>query len=316
MDDNSILTGDGRLRHFTAAQQLDRELVAKLFKSADRLREEGHSKVLQGKTLVLLFYEPSTRTRLSFVSAMLKLGGTVVETENAKEFSSAIKGESLEDTIRVVQGYGDAVVVRHYMEGAADRMAALSSVPVINAGDGKGQHPTQALLDLYTIYREIGRLDKIKVAFVGDLAHGRTVRSLVYLLAKCGDAEMIFLSPDNLRIGEDIKQHLSKHGVKFTERTDLDAVLPEVDIVYMTRLQKERMSNEDFDKAKGRFIIDGSNFNLLKPNARLMHPLPKVDEVVLATEVENKDQRVAYFRQSANGLWIRMALLEHLLGVT
>ncbi len=308
----------GRLPHFTQAQQLDRQLVDELFERADRLRQRP-SLSLTGKILVLEFYEPSTRTRHSFESAMLRLGGTYTSTENAEVFSSSVKGESYEDTARVISSYGDAIVVRSKETGVADRMAKVSSVPVINAGDGTGQHPTQALLDLYTIKLETGRLDKLKVVIVGDLAHGRTARSLAYLLAKCSlDVELVFVAPEGFGIGKDIKDHLTKHGKSFTEETDLNKVLGAggVDVVYLTRLQKERMSDAEFEAAHGKLVFTEESLKLLlkgNPNAKVLHPLPKVDEVKLPINVEEDNPAIAYFRQSRNGVHIRAALLECIL---
>jgi len=262
--------------------------------------------------MATLFYEPSTRTRLSFEAAMLRLGGKVVSTENAKEFSSAIKGESLEDSIRTVASYCDCIVLRHSDKGGAKKAAEVSSVPIINAGDGSGQHPTQALLDLYTIHREIGRVEKLKIAMVGDLAYGRTVRSLCYLLGKLQNIEIIFVSPENLKVGEDIKEYLDKHGVAFREEKDLGKVLPEADVIYMTRIQKERMSPEDYDKSKGKYVINEGNLALVRRDARIMHPLPHVEEINLSVATEQNDLRIAYFRQVENGLYLRMALLDSL----
>jgi aspartate carbamoyltransferase catalytic subunit len=244
---------------------------------------------------------------------MLRLGGTVISTENAKEFSSAVKGESLFDTIRIVAAYSDCIVIRHHETGAAVQAAEVSSVPIINAGDGKGQHPTQTLLDVYTIYREFGRLDNLKIAMVGDLLSGRTVRSLCYLLAKFNQNKIIFVSPSNLKMGEDIKEHLNKKGVEFSEETDLNKVVGEVDVIYMTRIQKERISSEDYEKAKGKFIIDESNLGLINNNSRIMHPLPHCEEICLPIKIEEEDKRVAYFRQAENGLYARMALLEMII---
>lgn len=304
------------LRHFYEAQQLTPAVIYSLFRFADDIRSNtrGYKDALRGKVIATLFYEPSTRTRLSFESAMLKLGGNVLTTENAKEFSSAVKGESIEDTIRVVQSYADAVVIRHYEEGSAKKASQVARVPVINAGDGKGQHPTQALLDVYTIYKEIGRLENIKIALVGDLASGRTARSLCYLLGKFNGLEVIFVSPENLKMNQDIKDYLTKHKVSFREETDLNKILPEIDIVYLTRIQKERISAEDYEKAKGKYIINQENLGLIRPEARIMHPLPHVEEINLPLEIEQKDKRVAYFRQAENGLWVRAALLLKLLG--
>src|SRR3990167_5535777 len=301
------------IKNLYEAQQLSKELIFSLFKDADDLRIhlEVHKEDLKGKIAATLFYEPSTRTR--FETAMMKLGGNVVSTENAKEFSSAIKGESLQDTIRVVSSYCDCIIMRHYEEGAAKIASEVTGTPIINAGDGKGQHPTQALLDLYTVYREIGKIDEIKIALVGDLSNGRTVRSLCYLLGKFSDIEVIFVSPDNLRIKVDIKDYLMKHDIKFREENNLNSVLPIVDVIYMTRIQKERIGQEDYEKASGKFFINESNFNLILKESIILHPLPHVKEIDLPIRIETEDSRVAYFRQVENGLYIRMALLRHLL---
>ena len=299
-------------KHILSSQQFSKEFLFDIFKRADELRKTP-KETLKGKILAILFYEPSTRTRLSFESAMLKLGGNIIGTENAREFSSVSKGESLKDTIRNVANYVDGIVIRHNMEGAASEASEVSRVPVINAGDGKGQHPTQALLDLYTIYREIGRLDNLKITIVGDLACGRTVRSLSYLLAKFEGIQINFISPSNLKIGEDIKNYLNKHHIQFKESENLEEVLPDSDVIYMTRTQRERMSPEDYEKARGKFIIDEKNLNLLKKNSILMHPLPHLEEIDLPIEIENQDRRIAYFRQSENGLYLRMALLDLLI---
>jgi aspartate carbamoyltransferase catalytic subunit len=300
------------LYHIIESQQFSPYILYGLFNRANQLRVKSDM-CLKGKILATLFYEPSTRTRLSFESAMMKLGGKVISTENAKEFSSAIKGESLADTIRIVGAYCDCIVIRHSETGAAFEASKVSKVPIINAGDGKGQHPTQALLDVYTIFREFGRLDNLKIAMVGDLASGRTVRSLCYLLGKFNDNEIIFVSPENLRMSEDIKEYLSKKGIPFKEEFDLNKVLPEVDVIYMTRIQKERISQEDYEKAKGKYVINEENFNLIKKESIIMHPLPHVEEIELPIEIEEKDKRVAYFRQAENGLFIRMALLDFIL---
>jgi len=261
--------------------------------------------------MAALFYEPSTRTRLSFEAAMLRLGGDTMGTDNAREFSSAAKGETLEDTIRIVSGYADVIVLRHNEQGAARRAAAVSLVPVINAGDGPGQHPTQALLDLYTIRDELGHIDGIRIAMVGDLANGRTVRSLTYLLSKFRDIRICFVAPAQVAMREDIKEHLDEHHVPWVETQDLDQVLPQVDVIYQTRIQKERFSDEaSYLALKGVYRIDASTLAQMKKEAIVMHPLPRVDEI--APEVD-ADPRAAYFRQARNGLYIRMALLDKLL---
>jgi len=303
-----------RLSNFVESQQLEPDIILYLFRKADELRSLNEfESVLKGKILATLFYEPSTRTRLSFESAMLKLGGSVLSTENAKEFSSAVKGESIEDTARIISSYADCIVIRHYEEGVAKKVSEFSKVPVINAGDGKGQHPTQALLDLYTIYREFGRLEGIKIAMVGDLASGRTVRSLCYLLGKFKNNEIIFTSPEHLKIGRDIKEYLNRHNVSFREEENFEKVLPEADVIYMTRIQKERITPEEYERAKGKYVINMSNIFLIKEASRILHPLLKIEEIDIPISFEEMDKRVAYFRQAENGLYVRMALLLHLM---
>lgn len=300
------------IKHILKSQQFSPERLFALFKEADSFRDNC-DECLKGKILAALFYEPSTRTRLSFESAMLKLGGEVIGTENAKEFSSAVKGESMEDSIRVISSYADCIVIRHHEEGTAEKASNVSPVPIINAGDGKGQHPTQALLDAYTIYREFGKLENLKVAMVGDLASGRTVRSLCYILGKFKGNEIIFVSPENLRMGDDIKGYLKETGISFREESNLNTVLSEVDVVYMTRIQKERISLEDYESAKGKFVINEENLKMIRTSSRIMHPLPHVEEIDLPIFTEKTDSRIAYFRQAKNGLYIRMALLKWLL---
>src|SRR5467141_1448897 len=254
-----------RLRHVVESQQFSRALLEDLFARADEIKRQPHhfSGRLNGQVMAALFYEPSTRTRLSFEAAMLRLGGRTMGTDNAREFSSAAKGETLEDTIRIVGGYADVIVLRHNELGAAKRAAAVSSVPVINAGDGPGQHPTQALLDLYTIRDELGHVDGIRVAMVGDLANGRTVRSLTYLLSKFKDIKIWFVAPPQVAMRDDIKAHLTEHNVPWVETEDLDPVLPEVDVVYQTRIQKERFADPAaYEAVKGVYRIDRSSLAL------------------------------------------------------
>lgn len=297
------------LQHVVAVRQFKRSDLETIFEHADLMRTMPRSeKRLDGRILATLFYEPSTRTRLSFESAMQRLGGGVISTENAREFSSAIKGETVEDTIRIVSGYADAIVIRHHEQGAAERAAAVSAVPILNGGDGPGEHPTQAPLDLYTIRHELGRIDGLKIALVGDLKYGRTARSLALLLRETSDAEIFFVNPPTAPMGNDVRQALDRACVRHRDEPDLDAVLGSVDVVYQTRIQKERFeSNADFNAAKGAYVIDQSSLDRMKPDAIIMHPLPRVDEI--ATEVD-ADPRAAYFRQAHNGVLIRMALLD------
>ena len=302
-----------RLKHVIESQQFSRSLLDELFALTDDIKSEPHrySGRLNGRVMAALFYEPSTRTRLSFEAAMLRLGGSTMGTDNAREFSSTAKGETLEDTIRIVSGYSDVIVLRHNEEGAAKRAAGVSSVPIINAGDGPGQHPTQALLDLYTIGQELSRVDGIRIAMVGDLANGRTVRSLTYLLSKFKDIKIWFVAPPQVAMREDLKEHLTEHNIPWVETEDLDAVLPEVDVVYQTRIQKERFADPAAYLAlKGIYRIDNRSLGLMRKYSIVMHPLPRVDEI--APEVDS-DPRAAYFRQAHNGLHIRMALLNILL---
>jgi len=306
----------GRLFHVIEAQQFDLQLLSTIFEMAremEQVVQHYGSNILSRRVMATLFYEPSTRTRLSFESAMIRLGGAVITTENAREFSSAAKGETLEDSIRVIAGYADVIVMRHYQSGASRAAAAVSPVPVINAGDGAGQHPTQALLDIYTIQRELGRIEGLKIAMVGDLANGRTVRSLSYLLAKFKDISIYFVAPPEVRMKDDIKDYLKRHRVPFQEADDLCAVAAQVDVIYQTRIQRERFGDrvDDYERARGKYIIDRSVMECLPSHAIVMHPLPRVDEINRDVDA---DPRAAYFRQAHNGLYVRMALLRMLIG--
>lgn len=298
------------------AQQFDRDTLNDIFEVAREMesikKNSSGSKLLDGLLMATLFYEPSTRTRLSFESAMKRLGGEVLTTENAREFSSAAKGETLEDTIRTVESYSDIIVLRHFESGAARRAATTATIPVINAGDGPGQHPTQALLDVYTIGREIGRFDGIKLALVGDLANGRTVRSLAYLIAKYRDIKMYFVSPDVVKMKDDIKNYLTSMGVEWEESTNLLEAASNCDVIYQTRIQRERFGEriDLYEAARGKYIVDTNILNAMPKHAIVMHPLPRLDEITLDVD---SDPRAAYFRQAKNGLYIRMALLKLLL---
>lgn len=300
-----------------SVEQFDQKYLEKLFKLAqtleNKLNSPAETKKLaekyRDKQLCTLFYEPSTRTRLSFEAAAQKLGMGVVSTENAGGFSSAAKGETLEDTINVINQYGVcAVVIRHPETGAAQRAAKVSKVPIINAGDGKGEHPTQALLDAYTIKKEFGRLDNLHVVAGGDLKYGRTIRSLCRLLALYPDNRITFVSLPELGMQDDIKDLLKKSGTQFSETDNPDQAFKDADVVYWTRLQKERLE-QSANLKNGGFIIDGSKVNSLPKQAIVMHPLPRVDEI--DPEVDH-DPRARYFEQSGNGLYIRMALLDQI----
>lgn len=303
------------LHHVVEAQQFDLATMLHLFEVAEKMEQvvaHGGITDYHNRIMATLFYEPSTRTRFSFETAMHRLGGHVISTENAAEFSSVAKGETLEDTIRILNGYADVIVIRHKEVGSAKRAAAVSRVPIINAGDGAGQHPTQALLDLYTIRKEIGKIDGLRIAMVGDLAQGRTVRSLTYLLSKFKDVTIFFVAPPLLKMKEDILEHLRERHVPYIEETDLNKVLPQVDVVYQTRIQKERFGDRiaDYEACRGVYILDGDSLRRMKPKAIIMHPLPRLEEISMDVD---GDSRAAYFRQAQNGLYVRMALLTQVL---
>jgi aspartate carbamoyltransferase catalytic subunit len=303
-------------KHVIESQQFDRNLLEIVFRVADEMKadlagDRKFAKALDGKIMASLFYESSTRTRFSFESSMLRLGGSVITTENAKEFSSAAKGETLADSTKIINGYADVIVMRHNEAGSAARAAEVSNIPIINAGDGAGQHPTQALLDMYTIVDTFRDFKSLKVAMVGDLRYGRTVRSLSYLLTKYENVEIIFVSPSVCKMENDIKEYLDKNNVNWREETDLAEVAREADCIYMTRVQKERFhSIDDYEAAASKYILSKEIVETMKKQAIIMHPLPRVDEI--PSEVDD-DPRARYFEQALNGLYIRMALLYLLL---
>lgn len=297
-----------KIWHITSARQFDKSTLKKIFSTADLFRSKKFkNNFLKNKIMATLFYEPSTRTRLSFESAMLRLGGSVVSTENAYEFSSVAKGETLEDTIRVLNGYCDVIVLRHPSPGASQNAADFSKVPIINAGDGQGEHPTQALLDLYTIFSKIKRED-FTISMVGDLKYGRTIHSLSYLLALYPKVNIIFVSPKVLSIPNELKNELKQKKVNFLETEIFSDAIKESDIIYMTRIQKERFKNQkEYKKYFGQYILDDKKLKQLKENAHIMHPLPRVNEIPQSVDL---DSRSIYFEQARNGLFIRMALLK------
>lgn len=298
------------LRHVVESQQFTVPLLMELFDRArlmERVVARGGTLDYQNRILASLFYQPSTRTRFSFEAAMHRLGGRVLSTEHARTFSSEIESEQVEDSIRIIGSYSDVIVIRHHEENGAARAASVSPVPVINAGDGDGgQHPTQALLDLFTIYRE-RPIEGLSVAFIGELDRGRTVRSLAYLLAKFDRVKIYFVSPPELQMKPDILQYLDRHEVKYEIESDINRVLGEVDVVYQTRIRPDRVSSI---ASQLRYAIDSSVLQKLKPNAMILHPLPRTVEL---DKTVDSDPRAFYFRQAANGLCVRMALLTMLL---
>jgi aspartate carbamoyltransferase catalytic subunit len=302
------------LYHVLGAKQFNRQSLEELFVSAAEMEQvvkQGGSKRYANKIMTTLFFEASTRTRLSFESAIHRLGGDAIGTENATQFSSTIKGETLEDTIRIISGYSDLIVMRHTEIGAAQRAAAVATVPVINAGDGAGEHPTQALLDLYSIKKELGQIDGLHIAMIGDLAYGRTVHSLCYMLANYKDVHIHFISPENTMIPPSVKHYLDDKGITYEESRDLLQVAKVANVLYQTRIQKERFpSIEEYNKASGHYIINQQIVDHMRKDAVILHPLPRLNEIDVEVDA---DPRAAYFRQAQNGLYIRMALIEKCL---
>ncbi len=278
--------------------------------AADRTR---YASVCAGKKLATLFYEPSTRTRLSFEAAMLNLGGSVLGFATA-DSSSATKGESIADTIRVISCYADVCAMRHPKEGAPLRAARYSGIPVINAGDGGHQHPTQTLTDLMTILRRKGRLSNLTIGLCGDLKFGRTVHSLIKSLARYEGIRFVLISPEELRVPDYVvNEVLRPQNIPYEEVTSLEESMPKLDILYMTRVQRERFFNEeDYIRLKDTYILTPAKMALAKPDMAVLHPLPRVNEIAL--EVDD-DPRAAYFEQAQNGVYVRMALIMTLLGL-
>lgn len=299
------------MKHVLSVKQFaDKTLLASLFESAAKFQAmppDQYPETLKHHTIATIFYEPSTRTRLSFETATQNLGGNIITTENAGEFSSAMKGESLEDTIKVINMFADGIILRHPEQGSAERAAAVSTAPIINAGDGIGEHPTQALLDVYSVYRSKKSIDGLKIALVGDLLNGRTVHSTIPLLSLY-DVELFLISPPNLRLPKEYLDQITAQGAKYTELESWDDIIGGIDILYMTRIQKERFaSTAEYDKFKNSFILTPDDVAKMKSDAIILHPLPRVNEIDPAVDA---DPRAQYFEQVRNGLFLRMALLD------
>lgn len=304
------------MRHLIDIMDLTVEEINALIEKANDIiaHPEEYREKCRYKTLATLFFEPSTRTRLSFEAAMLELGGRVLGFSEANS-SSAAKGESVSDTVAVVSGYADIIAMRHPKEGAPLVASMRSEIPVINAGDGGHFHPTQTLTDLLTISREMGRLDNLTVGLCGDLKFGRTVHSLIAAMSRYKNIRFVLISPEELKLPSYVKEEYIKdnENVTYTQTTDLEAVMPELDILYMTRVQRERFFNEeDYLRLKNSYVLTPDKLRNAKPTLRILHPLPRVNEI--STSVDD-DIRAAYFRQAKNGKFIRMALILKLLGV-
>lgn len=303
------------MKHLIDILDLSTEEIEELLATANDIIEnpEKYREKCRYKKLATLFFEPSTRTRLSFEAAMMELGGKVLGFSEAKS-SSASKGESVSDTIQVVSCYADIIAMRHPKEGAPMVAAQKSSVPIINAGDGGHNHPTQTLTDLLTIKREKGRLTDLTIGFCGDLKFGRTVHSLISALSRYTGIKVILISPDELKLPDYMKEDiLIEKGIEFEETSDLEEAMPKLDILYMTRVQQERFFNEaDYIRLKDSYILTVDKLNNAKEDLCIMHPLPRVNEITVGVD---EDKRACYFKQVLNGKFIRMALILKLLGV-
>lgn len=303
------------MRHLIDPMDLSVEEVDHLLVLAQDIidNKEKYSEVCKGKKLATLFFEPSTRTRLSFEAAMMELGGNVLGFSSASS-SSSTKGESVGDTVKIVSCYADIIAMRHYKEGAPMLASMKSDVPIINAGDGGHNHPTQTLADLLTIKREKGRLNNMTIGFCGDLMFGRTVHSLIKAMSRYEGIKFILISPDELKLPDYIRTEvIEKNNIPYEEISSLEDAIESLDVLYMTRVQKERFFNEaDYIRLKDTYILDKSKLALARPDLSILHPLPRVNEI--SVEVDD-DPRACYFRQALNGKYVRMALIMDLLGL-
>jgi len=293
-----------------SAKQFNRDDIDYILKVAKQMMQTKNSNVLNGKILAALFFEPSTRTRLSFESAMYRLGGNVIGFHSG-DVSSIKKGESIADTIRTVENYCDCIVMRNPLEGAAKLAAKFAKIPIINAGSGSGEHPTQALLDLFTIKEECGTLDGLNIGIVGDLKYGRTVHSLAKMFSNF-EVNLYFIAPKELMMRNRDKEYLRQREMKFKEITEYRKVLDILDVLYMTRIQKERFIDvEEYDRVKDAFIFNVEDMEKTKENFKLMHPLPRITEI--ASQIDKDPLKAIYFKQTGYGLHLRKALLSELL---
>jgi aspartate carbamoyltransferase catalytic subunit len=284
----------------------------KIMKLAAEFEENPNQDLLKGKVVASLFFEPSTRTRLSFETAISRLGGRIIGFADPGS-SSATKGETLHDTIKMVSNYADLIVMRHPLEGAARYAAEISPVPVINAGDGANQHPTQTLLDMYSILKTQGTLDDMNIFMVGDLKFGRTVHSLLMAMSEFGNPIFNFIAPEELQMPKVYKLFLKEKGIRFFEHTEFNNIISEADIIYMTRVQKERFSDPiEYEKVKDIYILRNTMLKNTKPNVKILHPLPRVNEI--HTDVDS-NEKAYYFTQALNGVYTREAIIAHTMNL-
>jgi aspartate carbamoyltransferase catalytic subunit len=298
-------------RSLVSIDDFSTQEILKILDLTEEFEKEPSQRYLEGKVIATLFFEPSTRTRLSFESAINRLGGKIVGFADASS-SSVSKGETLYDTIRTVDNYCDLIVMRHPIEGSARFASEIATVPVINAGDGANQHPTQTLLDLYSIRKTQGKLDDLNIFMVGDLKYGRTVHSLMMAMARW-KATFNFISPDELRMPDEYKLYLDNAGLKYYEHTDFTDIISRADIIYMTRVQKERFSDPiEYEKVKNVYVLRNSMLKNTKSNMRILHPLPRVNEI---HQDVDRNPKAYYFEQALNGVYTRQAILCSLLGL-
>ncbi len=305
------------MKNILSTKQFTKEDIESILSRAVTIEKDIKNgtvkKVLADKVIACIFFEPSTRTRLSFETAAIRLGANIISVENALASSSSFKGETIEDTARMLSCYADAIVIRHHKSGSADIASSVATSSIINAGDGANQHPSQALLDVYTIKKEYGHLDNLSIAFVGDLKNSRPLHSLMPIFLFYPNNTFYFVSPKELAISEELRQELEDKNIKFIETQNMEEVLPKVDVLYMTRVQKERFDNiEDYEKVKDSFLLKGEHLDLLKMKSMILHPLPRVNEI---DPVIDNDKRAYYFAQAQNGLYVRMALFLYIFGL-
>lgn len=298
-------------RSLISINDYSKEEQLRVLDEAGKFEKNPSQRILENHVVATLFFEPSTRTRLSFESAVSRLGGKIIGFTDSSS-SSVTKGESLRDTIRTVANYSDLIIMRHPKEGSARFASEISSVPIINAGDGANQHPTQTLLDMYSIRKTQGTLDKLNVTFVGDLKYGRTVHSLVIALANY-NTTFHLVSPEELKLPSSVKLHIKEKQLKYYQYTDLINVIPKSDILYMTRIQRERFSDPlDYEKVKDAYILKNEMLKNTKPNLKILHPLPRVNEIDIDVDGNNQ---AYYFEQALNGVYVRQALIKLILGL-
>ena len=300
------------MKHLVSISHCSAEDIMRILDRATLFERNPNRDFLQGRVVATLFFEPSTRTRLSFETAVCRLGGKVIGFSDAST-SSSTKGETLKDTIKIVSNYADAIVMRHYLEGAAQYATEVSPVPIINAGDGSNQHPSQTLLDPYSIRQTQGSLEQKTIVMVGDLKYGRTIHSLIEGMQPFSP-RFIFVAPKELALPEEYRSYCREHSIPFEEVTEFTSeVIAEADILYMTRVQRERFSDpEEYERVKNVYILDRELLRLAKPNLKILHPLPRVQEI--AQEVDDHPAAY-YFRQALNGLYVRQSILSEVLGI-